>query len=1116
VYLTFYCDFWDWLIQINYKMRTKFSGILTLLLAFVVQLTFAQEKTISGAVTDNSGLPLPGVNIIVKGTTNGTQSDFDGNYSIQAAVGQKLTFSYVGFKTGEIAVTAGSNRINLNMEEDAAVLEEVVVTASGIKKEKKALGYAVSSIKEEAIKDNPESDLTRVLQGKSAGIEITTQNGLSGSANKVIIRGMNSFSGSNNALYVIDGVPYSNDTNEAGNFVDGNMGSSRSFDIDPSNIANIDILKGLAATTLYGTEGRNGVILITTKTGSSKNLASKQEIEISSSYFFNEVASLPDYQNSFGGGFNQADADGWFYSNWGPGFYKDGLGGWGTFINDENDDAGFNSDGTLAHPYSTSSFLSGVTGADAVWAEQFQGQRYDWKPRNSVKEFFRVGGVSSISANLRGRSEDNKYNYGMAFGHLNDKGFTPGNEVSRSNLTVSGGGNLTNKINVKGSLNYTLTNMKTPPVNTSFGSSSYGAGSSIFGDLFYTPRSIDIQGLPFEMPSGGSIYYRDDNAIQHPLWTAKNAKFAQKVNRINGYAAVDFNLTDKINLLYQASLDNYTEENVNRQNRGGVTGTIAVDRGFLYTYTNTNTIFDHKLVLSGNNYSVFNDYLNIGFLAGATSRSTDFNKTGVYSDDQLVFDFFDHSGFLNHSTSPDLNGDGLPDVDTEFHQKRNVLGVYGQLNFDINNYLYLNFAGRNDWVSNANNNSLFYPSASVSFIPTSAIPSMKSDKGLGYLKLRLGYGTSANFSTGYPTVTAVQLGTVGTTPSNSTSNVVGNPDIKPELFEEIEYGAEGKLFNRVNFDVSYYTRTTNDLIVLGRPIPPSSGASYTDSNIGKIESDGIEVDLGIDILKSENGLNWNFNWNFTKSNSEVTELSEDSKLIMYAGFTNLGNGARVGYPLGTIFGSRIARDEDGNLLVDGVGNYASQDKDEEGLLPAIGDPNPDWVMNYTNTISYRGLSLGVSIGHTSGGDIYSITIASLMGRGLTTDTEDRLGTYILPGVSQTTGLPNDIQINNSDFYFSNGFASPADELSIYDGSVVRLREVSLGYTLPSKFLENSPIGKLVIKASGYNMWYNAYNTPKGINFDPNVTGLGAGNGQGFDFLTGPSSKRYGLSINATF
>jgi TonB-linked SusC/RagA family outer membrane protein len=1087
-------------------MRTKFSGILTLILVLVVQLTFAQEKTISGTVTDNTGLPLPGVNIIIKGTTNGTQSDFDGNYTVQANTGQTLSFSYVGFKPSEIAVTASSSTINLSMEEDAAQLEEVVVTASGIRKEKKALGYAVASIKAEAIKNSPESDLSRVLAGKTAGIEITTQNGLSGSANKVVIRGNSSFTGSNNALYVIDGVPYSNDTNEAGSFVDGNMGTSRSFDIDPNNIANIDILKGLAATTLYGTEGRNGVILITTKTGDTKNLSAKQEIEISSSYFFNQVASLPDYQDSFGGGFNQADADGWFYSNWGPGFYRDGLGGWGSFINDDDDLAGFNSDGTLAHPYATSSFLAG---SYPDFQATYDGARYDWRPRNSVENFFRIGGVSSVSANMRGRSEDGKYNYGMAFSHLDDEGFTPGNSVTRTNFTVNGGGKLSNKINVKGGMTYTLVNYKTPPVATSFGSSTLG-GSSIFGDLFYTPRGIDIQALPFALPDGSSINYRDDNAIQHPNWTVQNARFSQQTNRVNGYGGIDFNITKNINLRYQGSIDTYSENNINRQNRGGVTGILTVDSGFYDTYNNTNTIQDHNFVLSGNNFSLITDVLNMGFLAGATARGIYFDRTGVSSNGQQVFDFFDHSGFINQNP-------------IETRTKRNINGLYGQVNFDVKDMLYLNFAGRNDWVSNAVNNSLFYPSASASFIPTTAFPGIKSEYGINYLKLRAGYGTSANFSTGYPTVTLVNLNTQAwedqagnLITSNSTDSFVGNLDIKPELFSELEFGMEGKLFSRVNFDVSIYSRTTKNLIVGDRPIPPSSGASFTASNIGQIDSEGIEVDLGIDILKSDNGVNWNFNWNFNRIRSEVVELGGEGDLIIYEGFTNLGNGARVGYQLGTIFGSRIARDEAGNLLVDGVGNYVAEAVDEDGLLPAIGDPNPDWVMNYTNTISYRGFAFGFNIGHTSGGDIYSVTIASLMGRGLTTDTEDRLGTYILPGVSQATGQPNDIQINNSDFYFSNGFASPADELSIYDGSVVRLREVSLAYTLPAKFLEKTPVGRLTIKASGFNMWYNAYNTPDGINFDPNVSGLGAGNGQGFDFLTGPSSRRYGLSINATF
>jgi len=394
---------------------------------------------------------------------------------------------------------------------------------------------------------------------------------------------------------------------------------------------------------------------------------------------------------------------------------------------------------------------------------------------------------------------------------------------------------------------------------------------------------------------------------------------------------------------------------------------------------------------------------------------------------------------------------------------------------------------------------------------------MRSDKGINYMKLRVGYGTSANFSTGYPTATGLSLNTQGwlDNTDNSTNSFVGNPNIKPELFAEIEYGVEMKLFNRLNLDLTYFTRITEDLIIGNNPIPLSTGAGFTSTNVGEIKSWGVEAELGLDVLKRSEGFNWNVNVNFFANETEVTDIG-DNDILIYAGFTNLGNGARVGYPLGAMFGSRIARDEDGNLLVDGVGNYLADQVDEDGVLPFIGDPNPDFVMNYTNTFEYKGLSLGFQINHTSGGDIYSTTTATLMGRGLTTDTQDRLSTYILPGININTGLPNDIQINNSNFYFDNGFASPADELSVYDGSVVRLREVNVAYSLPSKLLDKTPFGKVTIKASAFNMWYNAYNTPDGVNFDPNTTGLGAGNGQGFEFLTGPSSKRYGMSVNLSF
>ncbi|MEZ4818302.1 MAG: SusC/RagA family TonB-linked outer membrane protein [Flavobacteriaceae bacterium] len=1097
-------------------MRTKFSGILTLLLAFVVQLTFAQEKTISGTITDESNLPLPGVNVIVKGTTNGTQTDFDGNYSISANVGQTLVFSYVGYKARERAISAGTTGLSFAMEPDASVLNEVIITAQGIAKEKKALGYSVSTIQEESIKESPQTDLTRVLTGKAAGINITSQTGLSGSSNQVIIRGMTSFSGSNNALYIIDNVPYSNDTNNAGNFVEGNIGSSRSFDIDPNNIESVQILKGLAATTLYGSEGRNGVILITTKTGSQKNLNTKQEVEVSSSFFINEVGGLPDYQDVYGGGFDQAF--GWFYSNWGPGFYRDGLGGWGSDpLIDEN--------GTVAHPYSTSAYLT--TNYPEYQALYFDENgdnfRYDWKPRNSVEEFFRKGISQNLSISARGRSEDGKYGYGVIASHLDEDGFTPGNNVKRTNLTVAGDAKLSNKIGVRGSMTYTNTNLKTPPIAASFGSSS-GGGASIFGDLIYTPRSIDMFELPFELPDGSSIYYRDDNAIQHPLWTVKNSLYTELVNRVNGFAYIDYNFTDNLNLSYQGSVDVYSQNNSNRQNKGGINDSPVITSGFMYNYNITNTIFDHRFVLSGNNFEFFNDKLNIGFSLGATSKGTTFDRNGIYYDGQVVYGFFDPSNFSNSSSQKDVDGDGAVDIDTRYFERRNVIGVFGQLNLDFNNYLYATFAGRQDWVSNANNNTIFYPSASLAFIPTTAFKAIQSDGGINYLKLRAGFGTSANFATGYPTVTNLNSNpnayvdpvTGQVIITNSSDSTYGNPDIKPELVEELEYGVEGKLFQRLTFDVSYYDRKTNDLIV-SIPVAPSTGFTRTTTNIGEINTSGIEADLGLNIFKSNEGkFDWKVNVNFNKFKSEVIDLGQDTDLVMYGAFTNLGNGAKVGESLTAFYGSRVARDENGNFLVDGAGDYLSEEVDEDGLLPKIGDTNPDFVMNYISSMSWKGISFSFQINHTSGGDIYSSTVATLMGRGLTTDTEDRLGTFILPGVNAETGEPNNIQIGNSQYYFDNGFASEAQELSLYDASVVRLQEVSLGYSLPSKYLDRTPFGSIRVKVSGFNMWYNAYNMPKGTNFDPNTSSLGSGNGSGLELLTGPSSKRYGISINATF
>ena len=1072
-------------------MKTKFKGVLTLLLALIVQVSFAQEKTVSGTVSDNTG-GLPGVSVIIKGTSTGAETDFDGKYSIRAKSGDVLVFNYLGYKTVEKTV-GSANVIDVTLEEGGEVLDEIIVTAQGIKREKKALGYAVSKVDSEQLEQRSEGDIGRLLSGKASGVNIQTQSGVSGSGTSILIRGMSSFSGSNQPLFVVDGVPFSSDTNAQGNFVDGNNGSSRFLDIDPNNIESVNVLKGLAAATLYGTQGRNGVILITTKSGSSGRSASKQEITVSSSVFFNEIASVADYQNEYGGGFDQAF--GWFFSNWGPKFERDGPGGWGS-------SSAFDSAGTLEHPYSTASTATGIPQA----FPEFAGARYEWRPYNSVGDFFRTGVVRSNNINIRSSSEDGKINYNINYGSLDDEGFTPGNSVGRNTLSIGGNAKLSNKFTVSGTMNYARTNFKSPPVAASYGSNVGGSNASIFGNLFYTPRSVDLMGLPFENPiDGSSTYYRQNNSIQHPLWTVKNAGNTQLTNRVFGNALLSYALNDNINVNYKFGFDTYSENNSNFSNKGGKTGSVANQSGVYETWNNTNTINNHNLTVSGN-YDLSDD-LNLGFTVGFDSRSDIFDRSGVSSTGQQVFGVLRHFNFAVQD-------------EIQAFQRRNILGAYGSAVLGYKETAYLTVQSRTDWVSNlsSENRSVSYPSASVSFLPSKAFEFIQDSDFVNFLKVRASYGSSASFASGYPVSTTLSLNTQAFNTdegvdivTNSTSSFLGNPDLKPETINEIEFGLEGNfLDNRLTVDFSIYRRITNDLRV-NRPLDPSTGYDNTLTNVGEIQNDGIELDLGIDIIRNEgNGLNWNTNFNYSSSEAIVTDLGLDTDIVVFAGFSNRGNAAIVGESLGTMIGSAIDRDDNGNFKVNGSGSYVIKNGNN-----IIGDANPDFLLNMSNQISFKNFNLGFLFNWTQGGDMYSQTVQTLLGRGVVNQAGiDRANSFILPGVNPA-GETNTTQINNSTYYFSNVLYGP-DEMGVYDATVFRLQELSLGYSLPNSMLEKTPFGSLSVTFSANNLWFHTPNMPENTNFDPNVAGLGVGNGRGFEYLNGPSSRRYGLSVKASF
>ncbi|SMC64257.1 SusC/RagA family TonB-linked outer membrane protein [Cellulophaga tyrosinoxydans] len=1063
-------------------MKTKVNGILTLFLAFVVHLTFAQEKTISGTVTDQDGLPLPGVNIVAVGTTNGTQTDFDGNYSIQAKVGTTLSFSYVGQKEVKKVVGAGST-INVQMIEDAQSLEEVVVTAQGIKKEKKALGYAVSTISSDDIGSRPATDVARTLTGKAPGVNIQQTSGLSGSGTNIIIRGYSSINGSNQPLFVVDGVPFNSDTNSDNNFVQGNTtASSRFLDIDPNNIKELSVLKGLSATTLYGQAGRNGVVLITTKSGSTSDAQKKLEVTFNQSFFFNEIANTPDYQDNYGNGFYQNYSQA--FSNWGPNFNSRGTNGIAL-------------DGTVAHPYDRESLATAFP--------EYQGARYDYKPYNSVEQFFKTGGVTTTSLNVSSANEKGSFNVGV--GHTNDEGFVPNNNYVRTNFSIGGTTKLSNKINVSSSFNIVRTDTKAPPTAAGFGSNSSNGTASLFANLLYTPRSVDLFGLPFENPlDNSSIYYRGGNDIQNPLWTSKNINTKEKVRRVFGNISLNYDITDWLNLSYRMALDQYTQIQEFSANKGGT----QIVGGAFNTSSRLNTVWDHTLSLNFNKRFGAEEKFDINGTIGFNPRRETRDFTATSSTQQFVYGLFTHNNFEEQIAGSSF-------------REENIVGAYASATFGYDNFIYLNLQGRNDTYSSLqpSTRSIFYPSASISFVPTSAIEGLRNNKTLNYLKLRVGYGSSAGFPDPYSTVVGLGSATnVFIDPADGSvinlltiSNQLGNLNLKPELITEIEAGIEAKLFdNRLGIDLSVYSKTSSDLILTNKLLDPSSGFTFTADNPAEVSNKGIELGFNITPIKPKNdsGFRWDITGSWSVNENIVESLGTDSEAEVIAGFTTLGNFAIAGEAYGVIQGSSIARDANGTPIVAADGNYLANND-----LSIIGDPNADWRMTGISDFSYKGVGLRMQWEYVHGGDIYSTTAAALLSRGLTTDTDfDRTQGFILPGVKQN-GDVNDLVIAATDYGFVNsGFF--IDEQAIYDATTIRLREIALSYDLPKKFLEKTPFGRISFSVIGSNLFYKAVNFPDGLNFDPEVISLGVGNGQGFDFLTGPTSKRYGFSLNLTF
>jgi TonB-linked SusC/RagA family outer membrane protein len=1083
-----------------------------LLLSFLVSLSVlfqihAQERTVTGKVTaSEDGSGLPGVSIQIKGTSKGVQTSATGAYSVQVPDNATLVFSYIGLLTQEVAV-GNRSVVDVALANDSKQLSEVVVTAQGIVREKKALGYAVTSVGNELIQNRPEADISRVLQGKAPGVNITSTGGISGSGTNITIRGYKSATGSNQPLFVVDGVPFNTNTNTANAAANstssftsagGQSSSSRMLDIDPNNIENISVLKGLSATVLYGDQGRNGVILITTKTGGGKR--KNAEISLNQSYYQNTIASLPIYQDNYGGGFQQLTPTNWFFSNWG---------------------ANFADQPKVYHPIG----ISGVAGIRNAFPQYALDPTKPWGNNaaglpnvvqipnvaqpNVGESFFRKGNVHQTSLQLSGSSDRSGYN--ASVGYQNEQGFTPGNDLKKINLGLGVNSSLTDKVSIRSSFTYANTDYKTPPLNAGTGSNSLNGVPSIFANVLYTPRNVNLAAWPYENPvDRSSVYYRGGNDIVNPIWASKYYSNTSKVNRFFTSTSLNYDFNNDFSMTYRLGFDTYSENQEVRLNKGGQATDVNIGGGMYRTVAITNSIWNHDVML---NYKhQLSEKLHLTALLGANNRFDTFDQFGLTSTGQLAFNLFKHQNFTSTASIDPVTNRNL---NSESKERR--IGVYSNVILDFSDYLFLNLSARNDWTSTVEeaNRRILYPGASLSFIPTSAFD--MSSKTLNDLKFRVSYGTSAGFPPPYSTRNILAqsgrgfVNAGGTVfPTQGVSNTLGNPNLKPELHKEIELGIESTMFsNRLRYDFSIYEKNTKDLIT-NAPIDPATGYQSTFINIGRIRTRGVEFSATVSPFKSSKGFNWDITANYGKYKSMTMELGNNLEEIVIAGFSNQGNFAIPGKPFNFMKGQTIARNANGEKIVLPNGQYKLSTE-----LGELGDPNPAFTSSLINSFSYKGFTLSAMMEYRHRGMIMSNTVKGVLARGLSKDTDqlDRDLTLILPGV-QEDGSKNTVQVTAANYFFDNYFNT--DEAITFDGSTIRLREASFAYALPAKIIAKSPFKRVSLALTGSNLWFRALNFPKYVNFDTDVLSLGVGNGLGFDYLTGPSARRLGGTLSLTF
>ena len=1088
-------------------MKLKFNVFLTLLLALIAQVTFAQDIAVSGTVTDQAGMPIPGVNVTVKGTKTGVQTDFDGNFKINAAKGQVLVFSFLGMKSVEMPA---SLNMKVKMADDSVQLEGVVVTALGITRDKKSLGYGTQKVSGDEVTRVPTTNFINNLSGKVSGLQIKTDNNFGGSTN-VVIRGYKSINNNNQALFVIDGVVLNNDNSsdkpgrsdqKTGRF--GYDYGNAASDINPADIESINVLKGAAATALYGSRAANGAIMITTKRG-KEGTGFGVNFDSSISMGQYDKQTFATYQKTYGEG---------YFGN----LFRTSRDYNGDGINDTGvrtgDDASF---GPAFNPnlnvYQWDSFIPE--------SPYYQTARPWVAAKNDPGTFFQTAFTSSNTIGFNGGNDKGAFN--LSYTNLTSNGILPNSEQKKNSLIGNASYKLTDRLTATFMANYISTK--------TLGRNGTGYNGNIVANFRqWWPVNVDIKELrdiyfatgknytwnaalggstPTSGPNIGPAYWNN------PYFERYESYQNDYRDRILGNTSLNYKLTKWLDITNRFSIDTYGEVQEERLANGSYGG-----NAFGTQFTNESSGYQkyHKN-FSEFNYDLMANYnfditekLNLKGIVGLNIRrehtASTLNSTlgGLY-----VPKFYALSNTVNANA-----------VTPEFEGNREVDGYYGSASLGYDDFFFVDGTYRYDVSSTLpkDNNKYGYYSVSSSLVFSNL---MKVD-WLSLGKVRFGYAQVGNDAPYYSVIDTYSKPAPFTSTIYSVNSTKANANLVPERTSSLEAGLELQFFQkRVGLDLSAYKTTTKNQIV-DLPVSEATGVTREFKNVGKIENKGIEASLNLVPVKTEN-FTWDMTVNWAKNENKVLELDKANNIVNYQLGSYQGGvsvNATVGQPYGIIEGSDYEYLNGQRIVDPDTGKYKITSTNDKNL----GSFLPQWNGGINNRFNYKNVSLSFLVDVQKGGKVFSLdrwygegtgiysnTVATGNGTAIRTPVNGAgdAGGVVLPGVLPD-GTPNNVRLDQStglDGYL--GYLGAANSDYVYDASYIKLREATIGYTFSKKALNNT-FQELYVGFSGSNLWIIQKNLPDA---DPE-SGLSSGNLQGFQSGPLPTVRTFAINLKAKF